>query len=251
MADKIFITVIGEICEDVYVYGESKRLSPEAPVPILIPHTVVKNSGMCGNTANNLIALDKEVIIRLFHQEKPITKTRYIDDKTNHMFMRIDEGDNDVERFVITDYASECIEKSDVVVISDYNKGFLCDDMLIKIGDLAKLVIMDTKRPLIPEVVNAFNFLKVNEDEYERNKRVLDKFIHKTIITLGKRGVKYLGEIIPSPDPKETIDVSGAGDTFTAAFTLKYYETNDIKRSIIYANNMASIVVSKRGVATP
>ena len=50
---------------------------------------------------------------------------------------------------------------------------------------------------------------------------------------------------------KETIDVSGAGDTFTASFTLKYLETKDVSESIIFANKMASIVVSKRGVTTP
>jgi ribokinase len=57
--------------------------------------------------------------------------------------------------------------------------------------------------------------------------------------------------VYPSPDPKETIDVSGAGDTFTASFTLKYLETHDVSESIIFANKMASIVVSKRGVTTP
>jgi bifunctional ADP-heptose synthase (sugar kinase/adenylyltransferase) len=45
--------------------------------------------------------------------------------------------------------------------------------------------------------------------------------------------------------------VSGAGDTFTAFFSLKYYETKNISESITFANQMASIVVSKRGVATP
>ena len=60
-----------------------------------------------------------------------------------------------------------------------------------------------------------------------------------------------MDKIFPSPDPKETIDVSGAGDTFTASFTVKYLETKNIEKSIIYANQMASIVVSKRGVTTP
>jgi ribokinase len=60
-----------------------------------------------------------------------------------------------------------------------------------------------------------------------------------------------MGVVYPSPDPKETIDVSGAGDTFTASFTLKYLETKDVSESIIFANKMASIVVSKRGVTTP
>jgi bifunctional ADP-heptose synthase (sugar kinase/adenylyltransferase) len=45
--------------------------------------------------------------------------------------------------------------------------------------------------------------------------------------------------------------VSGAGDTFTSSFILKFYETNNIKESITFANTMASIVVSKRGVTTP
>ena len=71
------------------------------------------------------------------------------------------------------------------------------------------------------------------------------------IITLGDRGASYNDMVYPSPSPKETIDVSGAGDTFTAAFILNYYKTKNVGDSIIYANQMASIVVSKRGVVTP
>jgi hypothetical protein len=52
-------------------------------------------------------------------------------------------------------------------------------------------------------------------------------------------------------DNRQEIDVSGAGDTFTSAFTVKYLETKDIRQSIIFANEMSAIVVSKRGVATP
>ena len=60
-----------------------------------------------------------------------------------------------------------------------------------------------------------------------------------------------MNDIYPSPDPKETIDVSGAGDTFLAAFTIKYLETQDTSESIKYANTLSSIVVGKRGVVTP
>ena len=55
----------------------------------------------------------------------------------------------------------------------------------------------------------------------------------------------------PSPNPKETIDVSGAGDTFTASFILEFFRTKDVEKSIVFANDKSSIVVSKRGVATP
>jgi sugar/nucleoside kinase (ribokinase family) len=64
-------------------------------------------------------------------------------------------------------------------------------------------------------------------------------------------GAKHNDTIFPSPSPKQTIDVSGAGDTFTAFFSLKYFETKNIAESITFANQMASIVVSKRGVTTP
>ena len=46
------------------------------------------------------------------------------------------------------------------------------------------------------------------------------------------------------------VSVSGAGDTFVAAFAFKYAKTFDAAVSIIYANEMASFVVNKRGVTT-
>ena len=57
--------------------------------------------------------------------------------------------------------------------------------------------------------------------------------------------------VYPSPYPQETIDVSGAGDTFTAAFALHYLKTKNVGQSIIFANEMSSKVVSRRGVVTP
>ena len=54
-----------------------------------------------------------------------------------------------------------------------------------------------------------------------------------------------------SPKPLETIDVSGAGDTFTASFIVKFFETRNVDKSIEFANEMSSIVVSKKGVVTP
>ena len=47
-----------------------------------------------------------------------------------------------------------------------------------------------------------------------------------------ENGAKYMDKVYPSPAPKETIDVSGAGDTFTAAFTLKYLQTKSIEEAI-------------------
>ena len=138
-----------------------------------------------------------------------------------------------------------------IIIVSDYNKGFLSEETLIQIGKLSKLSIIDTKKIITENLINSFTFIKLNEHEYQRNKNISDKNKDKFIITLGMNGAKHNDIVFPSPSPKQTIDVSGAGDTFTAFFSLKYYETKNISESITFANQMASIVVSKRGVATP
>ena len=89
----INVLVIGETCVDRFVYGSVNRISPEAPVPIFVPIESKENSGMSGNVVENLKAL-ADINITHITNENKITKTRYVDKKSNHMFMRVDEGDN-------------------------------------------------------------------------------------------------------------------------------------------------------------
>jgi bifunctional ADP-heptose synthase (sugar kinase/adenylyltransferase) len=243
------ITVIGELCNDVFVYGETKRLSPEAPVPVFNPlHTEI-NPGMAGNVVENLRALNKDIKINFIHQKSPITKTRYVDDKSNHMFIRVDI-ENDIDELIMTEEVIKTISDSDAVIVSDYHKGFLSEEIVNEICFFSKFAVTDTKKLIGMLSLSCFDFVKLNEVVFN-NHTINDKWLDKIIITLGSKGAKHMGVVYPSPDPKETIDVSGAGDTFTASFTLKYLETNDVSESIIFANKMASIVVSKRGVTTP
>lgn len=245
------ITIIGELCNDVFIYGNVRRMCPEAPVPILTDTYIESNLGMAGNVKQNLLAYNPSFEIPLINQTKLITKTRYIDHKTNHMFLRVDEGENDIDSLILTSEQIEGISESDLVIVSDYNKGFLSDKTLIQIGKLSKLSVIDTKKIITKNIIDSFSFVKLNEHEYQRNKIISDENKGKIIITLGMNGAKHDDIVFLSPSPKQTIDVSGAGDTFTAFFSLKYYETRDISESIKFANQMASIVVSKRGVATP
>ena len=242
------VTVIGEYCVDTFIYCESKRLSPEAPVPVLNPIEFVNNKGMAGNVTENVKAMCESCKIVEFYQNTKITKTRYVEKKSNHMFIRVDENDYS-EPFNLNISKSNAIKNSDVVIVSDYNKGFLSNQDLIEIGKLSKLSILDSKKTLDDEIIKSFTFVKMNEKEYDNNKHLSTN--QNIITTLGERGCMYQNKIYETPSPKETIDVSGAGDTFTSAFILKYHETKNIDESIIFANQMASIVVSKRGVATP
>ncbi len=90
------ILVIGEECTDKFVYCKVNRLSPEAPVPVLIPVKTTKNSGMAGNVVANLKALEPTYITMLMAQTEVITKTRYVEEKSNHMFFRLDEGEETI-----------------------------------------------------------------------------------------------------------------------------------------------------------
>jgi D-beta-D-heptose 7-phosphate kinase/D-beta-D-heptose 1-phosphate adenosyltransferase len=244
------IIVIGELCLDRFIYVETKRLSPEAPVPVLTPIETTENKGMSGNVVENLKSLNKDLHIIHWYQNKDITKTRYVDKKSNHMFLRVDEGESDIEPLELNISKLNALKNVDAVIISDYNKGFLNDEVLFEITKHAQFSIIDTKKQIGDDLVNKFDFVKLNESEFSKH-NFNDSSLNKLLITLGSNGAKYQGKIYPSPSPKETIDVSGAGDTFTSSFTLKYLETKDVEESIIFANKMASIVVSKRGVATP
>jgi D-beta-D-heptose 7-phosphate kinase/D-beta-D-heptose 1-phosphate adenosyltransferase len=247
------ILVIGERCSDIFVYGEVERLSPEAPIPVLIPKNIIKNDGMGKNVVNNLLSITKNenYEIGFIHQDRMISKTRFVEEKSNHPFLRVDEGEFDVDKFEMTEKIKNEILESDAVIVSDYNKGFLLEEDLIEIAKISKFSVLDTKKKLSKKVINSFDFVKMNEYEFMNNYTKDEILLKKIIITLGSKGANYNGVLYPSEAPKETRDVSGAGDTFTASFTKKYLETKDVQVSIMFANKMASIVVSKRGVTTP
>jgi len=245
----IKILVIGEKCTDKFIYCEASRFSPEAPVPVLNPIETIENEGMSGNVVRNLLSLNPNIVITHWYQDEPIVKTRFVEKKSNHMFIRFDEGENKITPIELTNDLLSSISGFDIVIVSDYYKGFLSDDDIVLIGKNSKISILDSKRKLSKIITDSYTFVKLNEKESVQNSELLES--KNILVTLGSKGTKFNEEIFPSPNPQETIDVSGAGDTFTASFILKYIESGDIKSSIIWANKMASIVVSKRGVATP
>ncbi len=242
------VLVIGEICVDQFVYCEAKRLSPEAPVPVLNPVKTVKNQGMAGNTLANVKALAPDYYTMSLGQNEPITKTRYVEEKSNHMFLRLDEGETTITPFKWTMDIDVLIGQSDIVIVSDYNKGFLSNIDLKEIARKSTLSILDSKRKLTNDIIEEFTFVKLNESERLNNPQLTTDNI---ITTLGKKGAEYKNVLFESPDPQDTIDVSGAGDTFTAAFIVKYFQLKDERAAIKFANRKASEVVSRRGVVTP
>ncbi len=242
------ILVIGDSCIDKYVYGSSRRLCPDAPVPVLIPTSTVENGGMAKNVQANIASLGVECDI-ITNDEK-IIKTRYVDNQTNHMFIRIDTNEEQIKR--IPHDKLRNLEGYDAIVISDYNKGFLEEYDIQALCSDYPLVFMDTKKPLGFWATKC-NFIKINESEYENSKRIfasLDTSLkNNLIVTLGPNGCKFQEKIydVKKVDVK---DMTGAGDTFLAGLVVEYVRTKDIDKAIDFANECATQVVQKKGVVT-
>ena len=67
------VLLLGDSCEDEYIYGNCDRISPEAPVPVMRLGRVETKSGMASNVCLNLQAFSLDITF-LTNTEK-ITKT--------------------------------------------------------------------------------------------------------------------------------------------------------------------------------
>ena len=241
------ILLIGDSCRDEFVYCDCKRLCPEAPVPVLDKKEVLQNNGMAGNVARNLRAFTHNCVFITNKNNREITKTRYVDRKTNHMFIRIDTSvaserlsNRQLKNLNFKDYSA--------VILSDYDKGFLSRDDISYIAKRHPLTFLDTKK-LLGDWANDITFIKINRPEALNTKHTLtDKLESKLITTCGDEGATYRGKHY-SVKPVEVKDVSGAGDTFLATLAYTYARTRDIDVSIETANKGATYVVQRKGVS--
>ena len=153
------ILVLGDIMVDEYIWGDVRRISPEAPVPVVHVNNETMQLGGAANVAHNLRSLGAEVelagalgsddlarrvlvaldkldirhggIIQLKERET-IRKTRII--AHSQQVVRVDRESvlplvaDDEE--TISDYCLNCLTDVDAVIISDYAKGTLTRNMV-------------------------------------------------------------------------------------------------------------------------
>lgn len=243
------ILVIGETCKDVFWYGDVKRICPEGPVPVFKPDYKTVNEGMAGNVATNLKSLG--IPCDIIHQTHPMEKVRYISERFNQITIRVDFGDDDVERISKKTLEEIPYDDYELILISDYNKGFLLEEDIAYISNRHNLTLIDTKKQL-GEWARNLTFIKINRAEYQAN----EHWIHdnhwvedKLLITLDKDGCKHKN-ILYEVEDVPVLEITGAGDTFVACFSSKYIKTKDVSSSIRFANVGATRVVQKRGVTS-
>lgn len=239
------VLVIGDSCEDVFIYGTCDRLSPEAPVPVLEPTTQTVSGGMSMNVHENLKALGVEADI-ITNKDLP-RKYRFVDEVSNQMLLRVDE-DNDIEQIPLSVFENINFNEYCAIIISDYDKGFLSEIDIDAITANHLLVFMDTKK-IIEDWAQGVEFIKINEKEAIENSEWLTRdYEGELVVTLGKKGARHWFHEIEIQNEHPVRDLSGAGDTFLAALVADYIKNNDIRKAIEFANRCAAWVVSQKGV---
>ena len=227
---------------DVFVYCDAIRLAPDLPVPVLQEIHIETNPGMAANVQRNIEARSVSTALVTNRNWDEIVKRRYIHDGSNHMFFRVDTPHN-IARLNV----QELDMGVDVIVISDYNKGFLTESDIEFICKSHPLVFLDTKK-VLGNWAESASFIKINDYEYMNSKGYLTETLSQKIIhTRGQEGCDFQGKNYPV-EKLEVRDTSGAGDSFMAALVVEFLKTKKIEDSIIAANHAASKVVRTRGV---
>jgi D-beta-D-heptose 7-phosphate kinase/D-beta-D-heptose 1-phosphate adenosyltransferase len=248
----IKILVIGDSCVDIFTYGDTLRLAPEGPAPVFNPIKSKNNGGMALNVSNNISAIG--AFNTLITQSQEITKTRYIDERTNTLLLRIDANDKTAQisnellkNITNNSYENVCY---DAIVISDYCKGFLSEEDIEFIASNNSNVFLDTQK-ILGEWCKSVTFIKINHTEFDRTKHTIDALglYEKMIITRSDEGCEYNSVIYPV-EKVNIKDVSGAGDTFVSGLVCEFIRTKDIILAIKFAQECATKVVQKKGVCT-
>lgn len=291
--------VIGDIMLDQYVAGNVTRISPEAPVPVVKVDREWSTLGGAGNVAANVASLggqatllglvgndasagtilnscsDAGITSSVIQGDQPtIVKTRVV---SGQQIVRFDREEelvwSDAQLAELTSKLETLIPESDIILLSDYAKGTLSDEVLKLIFDLAivngKRVLVDPKRADWSAYNGAFlitpNLAELAMTEVGKNVKNDDNLvvsaclelrnqfgIENIVATRSSYGMTVVSEqkVLNIPTRAlEVFDVSGAGDTVLAAFGMSLAEGKSVTESAFVANAAAGIVISKRGTA--
>jgi bifunctional ADP-heptose synthase (sugar kinase/adenylyltransferase) len=249
--------VIGDSCTDEFVYVDVNRLSSEVPIPIFTHNKTIRSGGLAKNVLRNVKSFDVDCDIVC--DENKLVKTRYVDDKTNHMLFRLDSAYGVEKKFEIEQID---FSKYNAVLVSldGRDKGRFIEQKDIEdICARHDNVFLDSKSKILEPIPEKLRYLKINEKELEIN-NFLKPYVYdsgqnhlkeKVIVTLGGRGCLFNGESYPCPNAYVSRDLSGAGDTFLSALAVSLIaHEKPINESIAFANKCAGVVVTKRGVTT-
>lgn len=300
---KVRVLLVGDLLADHYVYGQTERVSREAPVLIVRHEREEVKLGGGANAAANASALGAQVsavgvigrdelgrqlsalfkssgiTLRAVTSSVTESRTRVLAgglSTTRQQMLRIDRGAvGALPRRVRASLAVQILEagrNADVVMVSDYGAGVLCEETRGALRDLARKkipVCVDSRfglqdfagltvcKPNEPELA-AFTGMPVrNEAELLAAGKAAQKRLdcEVLLVTRGRRGMTLFEKgakpvHIPVYGSEEAVDVTGAGDTVSATFALSIGAGGTPFEAARLANIAGALVVQKQGTAT-
>ena len=301
--DGLKAVVIGDLMLDEYIFGRAARISPEAPVMVIHQTSTDRLPGGAANVARNLQALGAQTSVvgvigcdepgemlrqSLIDQgldaehlvtdpDRPTTrKTRVVADHS-HQVLRID---HEVDAFVsdavdkkMIEATAKLVAQADVIVMSDYLKGALTDNIAhntIKIANEHNVPVIVNPKPRSLWMYGGASLASLNRSEAaevlsmyrglpdeKASKAAHDikdrHSIDSILITLGESGMIAVGKSDVHVDaPRvEVYDTAGAGDTVIATVALGMAAVGFHQAVFELAAQTAASVVKHVGVATP
>ncbi|MEL6535251.1 MAG: bifunctional ADP-heptose synthase [Bacteroidota bacterium] len=264
--------IIGDVMLDSYVWGSADRISPEAPVPVVKVNRREFRLGGAANVALNLQALGAKPVLcsiigddlpgrefvellrsqkisaeGIIQSEHRITTVKERILSGSQHILRVDSEDDtelsDLEASSLIQHIQRLIDKSDVVIFEDYDKGALNQRVIEATIGYAKEhnvpTVVDPKfrnfhhyrgatlfKPNLKELSEG---LRIQTDDSlpavtKAGKSLRDALdLDKALITLSSKGMLYLDDENQHHIPAEIrsiSDVSGAGDTVVSIASL-------------------------------
>jgi len=228
------LLVIGDVVLDQYIKGSVSRISPEAPVPIVLQEQSFYTPGGAANVANNLVSLGAEVtllskigddieggilkrelVLRHIHTNAlfvdpnidTIFKTRII--AQHQQIVRLDRekppraGLDLVKEGKILPFLRRQLKNFDAVIISDYGKGLIDSRVLGQVHELASIhhlpVVVDPKMEDLREY-GQVTCITPNKKEAEL-----------ALKNIPDETRKVFGMVSTRLDKKEDIEANGCG----------------------------------------
>jgi D-beta-D-heptose 7-phosphate kinase/D-beta-D-heptose 1-phosphate adenosyltransferase len=173
---KLHVLVIGDVMLDHYIWGDTTRISPEAPVPIIDIERDSYSAGGAANVALNIASLGAKASIAGFFGRddagkrlsgiltqkgiatittpgsgSTIVKTRVV--VRRQQICRLDrespQHDYQIDLEKMDAVFDKAIRQADAIIFSDYAKGLLSDELVARVHSMArdqkKLIAIDPK----------------------------------------------------------------------------------------------------------
>lgn len=188
------ILVVGDVMLDRYWHGDTARISPEAPVPVVRVSDFEDKAGGAANVAKNIVhlgaqasllgiigeddngqslqaSLEKEGISSLLvkqNQAPTITKIRILSRSQQVVRLDIEQSFSQQHANLLSAEFERLIDQFEMVLFSDYNKGSLANigamiDVAKKAG---KTVLVDPKSKDLAVYAGA-DYVTPNLTEYQ------------------------------------------------------------------------------------